>query len=554
MSSATPIRLAPGVELPVEVVTQAVAILAKRRAGKSYLARRLAEEIDNAGQQLIILDPKGDWWGIRSTADGKGKGVALVIFGGERGDVPIHAGAGDAVARAIVERRVSALIDLSLFRKHELATFCAGFLESLYRLKALEANRTPAMVIIDEADAVAPQKPQQNELRMLGAASDIVRRGGQRGIGCVLVTQRSAVLSKDVLTQVELLITLRTIGPQDLKAIREWIDVHGTPQQGKELIQSLPSLPQGVAWFWSPGWPTASGLFVCGKVHSIRTFDSGATPAAGEARFEPRVFAKADVEEILHQLAAEIDRAEADNPTKLRRRIAELESQLRAIPNQSSMEQVKSQAYEAGVDRGKTLIRNAVIRAMDEMPSGAVSDASFMKPSAPLVSATTAKPSKKGTEATSDRTLGRAHRSILTALNQHGEMTIRKLALLTGYASNGGGFRNALGALRTSGYIVSNGGLIECTESGAKALGDFEPLPSSATELLAHWKANLGKAEREILDVLSVGHQMSIEDIANATPSQYAPNGGGFRNAIGRLRTLNLIQGSKQISIAEELQ
>jgi DNA helicase HerA-like ATPase len=61
------------------------------------------------------------------------------------------------------------------------------------------------MLVIDEADAIAPQKPQKGEERMLGAAEDIVRRGGQRGIGCVLVTQRSAVLNKNVLTQAQIL-------------------------------------------------------------------------------------------------------------------------------------------------------------------------------------------------------------------------------------------------------------------------------------------------------------------------------------------------------------
>ena len=47
---------------------------------------------------------------------------------------------------------------------------------------------------------------------------DIVRRGGQRGIGCTLVTQRSAVLNKNVLTQAQMLVVLRTIAPQDLAA------------------------------------------------------------------------------------------------------------------------------------------------------------------------------------------------------------------------------------------------------------------------------------------------------------------------------------------------
>lgn len=61
------LRIGGGLNLPLETVTQAIAILAKRRAGKSYTARRLVEQLARAGQQVVIVDPKGDWWGIRSS-------------------------------------------------------------------------------------------------------------------------------------------------------------------------------------------------------------------------------------------------------------------------------------------------------------------------------------------------------------------------------------------------------------------------------------------------------------------------------------------------------
>jgi hypothetical protein len=209
--------------------------------------------------QVVDVDPKGDHWGIRSAADGKGPGLPILILGGEHGDVPLEPGSGELVAKLVVEERVSVLLDLSLFRKSEVARFMTDFAEHLYRLKAREEFRSPMMLVLDEADAVAPQKPQHGEERMLGAIEDIVRRGGQRGIGCTLITQRSAVLNKNVLTQVQLLIALRTIAPQDLKAMDAWIDVHGTVAQRKELMESLPSLPRGDAWFWSPGWPDDEG-------------------------------------------------------------------------------------------------------------------------------------------------------------------------------------------------------------------------------------------------------------------------------------------------------
>jgi DNA helicase HerA-like ATPase len=232
---AKTLKLAADLSLPLDTVTQTIAILAKRRAGKSYAMRRLVEQLYQAGQQVVLVDPKGDQWGIRSSADGKSAGLPLMILGGEHGDLKtLEPGSGAIVAKMLVEERVSAVLDLSVFRKSELAHFMGGagptegFLEALYRLKAREEFRTPVMLVIDEADAIAPQKPAGERARMLGAAEDIVRRGGQRGIGCVVVTQRSAVLNKNILTQAQIMMALRTIAPQDLAAMNAWIDVHGT--------------------------------------------------------------------------------------------------------------------------------------------------------------------------------------------------------------------------------------------------------------------------------------------------------------------------------------
>lgn len=70
------LQLAGDLRLPLDAVTQAIAVLAKRRAGKSYFARRFAEQLHQAQQQIAIVDPKGDWWGILSSRDGKGGGFA----------------------------------------------------------------------------------------------------------------------------------------------------------------------------------------------------------------------------------------------------------------------------------------------------------------------------------------------------------------------------------------------------------------------------------------------------------------------------------------------
>jgi DNA helicase HerA-like ATPase len=235
--------------LPAEAATQTFAILAKRGAGKTYTAAVMVEEMLKAGLQLVVVDPVGVWWGLRSSADGQHAGLPIVIMGGEHGDLPLEMEAGETIADVVVEEGLSVVLDLLLFRKGEQTRFMTDVAERLYH-----KNRQPLHLVLDEADAFAPQRPMKGQERLLGAIEDLVRRGRARGIGVTLVTQRAAVLAKDVLTQAEVLVALRTIAPQDRDAIDAWIRVHGTPQEREALMASLPSLPIGTAWFWSPGW------------------------------------------------------------------------------------------------------------------------------------------------------------------------------------------------------------------------------------------------------------------------------------------------------------
>jgi len=533
------LKLAADLKLPLDVVTQTMAILAKRRAGKSYTMRRLAEQLVKASQQVVVVDPKGDQWGIRSSADGKGPGLPLIIIGGERGDVPLEVGAGEVVAKLIVEERVSAVLDLSLFRKREVATFMQEFLENVYRLKAREIFRTPMMLVVDEADAIAPQKPMPGEERMLGAIEDIVRRGGQRGIGCVLVTQRSAVLNKNVLTQAQILVALRTIAPQDLKAMKEWIDVHGEEAERKVLMESLPSLPVGDAWFWSPGWPTNDGIFQRVHVLPIETFDSGATPKPGEKRHEPKMVAEVDLDALKRQMAATIEKAKADDPKELRKKIAELERQVRAAgAAQISRSTEKRQEQQPKVIE-KPVLKDGQIDKVHHLsamlaeraikifgPLQKIADqltaasndiaAAVALTRQPAAASTRVQPACRILDTiparvrklpdvihTAERNgyLPPGEKATLIAAAQYPNgLTREQASILTGYKRSS---RDAyIQRLIGRGYVIVAGGNIVATDVGVAALGsDYEPLPTGEA-LQAYWLNKLPPGEKAVLEAV----------------------------------------------------
>jgi DNA helicase HerA-like ATPase len=90
-----PIRLAPGLDLPDEAVTQTFAILAKRGVGKTNTATVMVEEMVRRHLPVVAIDPIGVWWGLRYAKDGKGPGLPVVIFGGEHADVPLEESMGE---------------------------------------------------------------------------------------------------------------------------------------------------------------------------------------------------------------------------------------------------------------------------------------------------------------------------------------------------------------------------------------------------------------------------------------------------------------------------
>jgi hypothetical protein len=130
---------------------------------------------------------------------------------------------------------------------------------------------------------------------------------------------------------------------------------------------------------------------------------------------------------------------------------------------------------------------------------------------------------------------------------------------LAGYSAQGGGFRNPLSALRTKGFVEGRGDL-RITDDGLVALGDWEPLPTGQA-LAEFWLASpqLGHAEREILRVLIDvwPETLPVAEVAARTVSSkgepYDPAGGGFRNPLSRLRTLELVEGRAELKASDDL-
>jgi hypothetical protein len=303
--------------LPLDLVTQRTSILGRTRSGKSHTAGVIVEEVLKARQQVVILDPKGDWWGLRSSADGKAAGLQITIMGGKHGDIPLEPTAGAFIADVVVKERISVVLDLSLFEsKADEIRFVTAFLDRFYR-----KNTEPVLLVIDESDNFAPQRPERNETVMLNRMETICRRGAGRGIGVILVSQRSASLHKGCLSQTELMIAHQTTAPQDKEAIEKWVVAHGDEAQHESFMKRIPRLPIGTAIVWSPSW---LDIYQEVGVRSKETYDSSAAPRIGKRRRPPKVLAQVDLERLKKHMAETIEKAKLEDPALLKAEVARL--------------------------------------------------------------------------------------------------------------------------------------------------------------------------------------------------------------------------------------
>jgi uncharacterized protein len=547
------LRIADGLLLPIDAVTETFLIFGKRGSGKTTAASVLTEELLAAGLPVCVIDPMGAWWGLRSSADGLGPGLPVMIIGGEHADFPLSPESGETVADLVVSERLPVVLDMFLMSKTKQKKFVTEFMERLFR-----KNREPLHLVVDEADRFAPQRGTLGEdARLLGAYEDIVLRGRKPGIGSTSITLRPQNLHSAIRSQVEVLIAMRLLGKLEVAAIDEWIRLHATDEEARELKASLPSLPTGTAWVWSPGWLEMMQKI---QVRPRLTFDSSATPKVGQQAIVPRQFARvslADLERMGALLAAVEPGADAKpsarkgapgpgaETAQLRRQVAALTGELAEAQNRPT-ERVEVPVLQAGevaaVEQIVTGLRD--VAATLELALSRAAQAAKAPP-APVAPARRAPepPPRPGVPPASpvtgggDGKLGKAERAVLAVLAQFPEgRTRQQLAVLSGYSPTS--LRNPLGRLRTLG-LAGKGDPIMITDAGRDAIGDgYEPLPAGHA-LVSHWMSVLSKAERTVLGILLDAWPDPVGRPELAERSGYSET--SLRNPLGRLRTLELV-------------
>jgi hypothetical protein len=143
-------------------------------------------------------------------------------------------------------------------------------------------------------------------------------------------------------------------------------------------------------------------------------------------------------------------------------------------------------------------------------------------------------------------------RRMLIALAQRNGLTAKQLGVRAGMSSKSGTFSNYLGRGRSNGWINGSRDRLGITEAGLAALGSYDPLPEGK-DLLSFWLGELGNSgAMRMLSALAdrYPNPMTAEELGEI--AEISAGSGTFSNYLGKLRTLELVIGTRSDLRANE--
>ncbi len=585
------LRIAEGLSLPDQAVTEKIGVFGISGSGKTNTAGVLVEEMVAGGQHVVICDPLGVCWGLLSSADGSAAGLPLVVFGGLHAHVPLNAEQGREIADVILGERLSAILDLSEFDRSEMTLFMTDFLRCLLR-----RNAEPLHIVFDEAQLFAPQVPDKQQRPLISAMERLTLTGRVRGLGMTFVSQRPTLVSKNVVSQMGLLIAHKTSHTSDQKTLMEWAKPKfADPADLARMQSDLAVLGKGLAWV--VGEIDDSRIAQKAPIRLRQTFDSSATPRVGEQVRTPQTLASVDLTSLQERLASQAEKAAQDDPETLRRHIARLQEELRTqrpperieVPilrpeDLSRLESVCESVIAIGKDQvaqGQELLMlgrgiQDLLRTAQAPPvSISLPDAppaAMESPVPPSESIDPAEKSRAG--ATFDETARTGETPEPAELHPESEeeeeepaesptpeeaailLTPRQqrmlntlaafaalgtpslargnLAVLADQSPKSSAYRENLSVLRNAGLVTTMSDRVALTQSG-RVRATPTKAPLSRAELHQRWLDRLPDAPRRFLKVLIAAYpaRVSFEDICNG--AGYSATSSGSRSAVATL-------------------
>lgn len=542
-------------------VVQGTAFLGIRESGKSVGAKGVAEQLMTYGIPIVVFDAIGVWRHLKRPATAGGRGFPVVVAGGKEADLPLTPASAPEIVRAAIGSNVSLVIDL--FDPHLSKADWRRIVRACFRTLFFE-NVGLRHVFLEETPEYAPQKVIDGET--YAEVEKFVRMGGNSSLGITLIGQRSQEINKAILDLCENVVLMRQRGKNAIDALEKFIE-RVSPDLAEKIAASLPTLRAGECWLFTGDSDTA----IRTRTNLTKSFH----PDRRRPELTGRAGKPADVSQFVagmqQTLGALVEQQSANDPARLRSRIAELEGLLRkagtsgaALPDPAALQRATDEGYEAGKAGMLAAVRRQVggllrraaedyakagdgLTAAGERLRAAIDS---LEGEAPATAASPAPRQRPAARATV-RAEGEGYRpapprAAVTAAKVEGlpsgEAALLRLALQ--YDRDGGVLKSSLAVLlvgfaertrqtyqsrlRGRGLIDDSGERITATEAGRRLMPEVPPLPTGAA-LVEHWRRELPGGEIQLFELLvaaggapvTVATMLSKLDFAERTLQTY---------------------------------
>ena len=555
--------------IPSEALRQHIAVLGKTGSGKSSTSRLCVEQVVAEGFRVCILDTiKSDWWGITSSADGKKPGLPFKILGGPRGHVPLHSSAGKALGQLVGEGKLPlSIIDMADFEPGGVQKFFADFAPALIR----HANGV-LYLVIEEAHEVCPKERAGfgAENMAIHYAKKLATAGRSKGLRLIVVTQRIQSLHNAVLGSCDTLIAHRLTAPADQGPIKTWLKSNVDKATASKVESSMSSLPTGTAWLCSG----EARIFEKIAFPKFSTYDNARTPTGDDESRDIKT-APVDAAELRAIIGDAVAEAEANDPKRLKARVAELTKQLAgkapsptvasAAPDPVALRAAEHRGRSAGFDEGRRVgfaegEKAALKKAQSALGAIQADEPTLAAlPTRPLAAPPQRAPTRLQTRsaappstAAAPSALPKGERTVLVAIAQYANGVTRKqLTVLTGYKVRS---RDTyLQKLRQAEYVEQRADRIYVTDAGIDVLGGaFEP-PLSGDQLRNKVLVELPQGERRILEILIASYPSNIarEELGEQTGYAVRSRDTYLQKLVAR--ELVVVSGRGQVKASDDL-
>jgi hypothetical protein len=330
-----------------ELIAGRLLIQANSGGGKSWLLRRLAEQIFG-NVPIIIIDPEGEFATLREKFD--------FLLVGEGGDIPAHERSAALLAETLLKLKACAVIDLfETYRTNPIGRdlWVKAFLTGL--LNAPKSLRHPTVLIIDEAHMFCPEQGESPaEGAMIGAAT----AGRKRGICAIWATQRLALLNKSASSQLQNRMVGLTFEDVDVTRAVNLLSVASDEQHAFKAKVKV--LEPGQFFAFGRAISKTRVLVSVGPVETshpkVGRFSRSAEPPPAPEKIKALLPKLAD----LPKSAEEKAKTEAE----LKREIRELKAALRQQPKPPAQKQEVRVADPRAIERAVAPLCEALEAAM----------------------------------------------------------------------------------------------------------------------------------------------------------------------------------------------